>query len=338
MLRISFQFRKLTAAILCLAAAIIIGIFFSRIHSRAEYFAGGSLLSPPDFSILAASISNQIEESERFQRPSKDLPYPNPYTFSDFIKSEPSFPLVTESFASAKEVILAYYGILKDASNMLGYTGGCGTIGSAKQPYPYVYELFTKEAKEKMTLNQFIGSLEGIGHMTLLKLVPVYAPPGTPSNEKSYMVELEVITGRKKTAETDGCWKSLFAYYYGVATAEHTEENGWKIKNIQYIPQDFLCAPMHSWFYLSEAVVSIVYGDNLKRIDRIDRTEQRGDMIYQYASGNGNFYRFDFIRLTNGYDILLHENQLENGSWVETSLLTEPWDDLKLTSSSFLKK
>ncbi|QOX63230.1 hypothetical protein FRZ06_07655 [Anoxybacterium hadale] len=52
----------------------------------------------------------------------------------------------------------------------------------------------------------------------------------------------------------------------------------------------------------------IVYGDNLKLIDKIDRTEQNGNMISIYASGNGKSYRFDFVRLTNGYDILLHES------------------------------
>ena len=54
-------------------------------------------------------------------------------------------------------------------------------------------------------------------------------------------------------------------------------------------------------------------------------------MIIIYASGNGKSYRFDFVRLTNGYDILLHEYILDIGDWKETSLLGDKWKDMKLT-------
>jgi hypothetical protein len=145
------------------------------------------------------------------------------------------------------------------------------------------------------------------------------------------MVEIEVITGIKVNGNEEQYEGSQFAYYYGLITTEKTSDENWKIKNIYYIPEDFLCAPMHSWFYLSDAIVQIVYGNNLKLIDKIDKTEHKDDMIYIYASGNGKSYRFDFVRLTNGYDILLHEYILDNGSWKETNLLGDNWKNMKLT-------
>ena len=71
-----------------------------------------------------------------------------------------------------------------------------------------------------------------------------------------------------------------------------------------------------------------------KRIDQIDRTEREGDMVRIYGSGQEGSYRFDFVRITNGYDILLHEYVLEDGEWRETSLLTDGWESFKLTAES----
>lgn len=292
------------------------GILHSSLHNSDEYIP----------------VVNQEDiSSERFQRPSKELPYPNPYTFQDFRKDNEKPPLITKKFERPEDLILAYYGILREASNMVGYSGGCGTIGWSGLPYPYSYELLTKSKQKEMPFDQYVDSFMGIGYTTLLKLLPAYAPPDTPHDTKYYMVEAEVIAGAKVGKDDEYPQGSQFAYYYGLIAVEKTPDGGWRIKDIYYIPEDFLCAPMHSWFYLSDAVVQIVYRDNLKLIDKIDRTEQNGDMISIYASGNGNSYRFDFVRLTNGYDILLHEYILDHGEWKETSLLGDKWKNMKLT-------
>ncbi|HAX51090.1 MAG TPA: hypothetical protein DCX82_03980 [Lachnospiraceae bacterium] len=301
--------------------------------SSHRLVAGGNLCSPLQSSNETVSVMNQESaiNSERFQRPSKALPYPNSYSFKNFQKENETPPLLEKHFDNPEDLILAYYGILREASNMLGYSGGCGTIGLSKAPYPYAYELLTKEMQKEVSLNQFIDSFEGIGYTTLLKLIPAYTPSRTPARIQYYMVEIEVITGIKVNGNEEQYEGSQFAYYYGLITTEKTSDENWKIKNIYYIPEDFLCAPMHSWFYLSDAIVQIVYGNNLKLIDKIDKTEHKDDMIYIYASGNGKSYRFDFVRLTNGYDILLHEYILDNGSWKETNLLGDNWKNMKLT-------
>ncbi|CUX44523.1 hypothetical protein [Clostridium sp. C105KSO13] len=304
--------------------------------SPDRVIVGGSVRYILQGSNETVSVMNQESKvnSERFQRPSKALPYPNPYSFKDFQKNDEQSPLIGKRFDNPEDLILAYYGILQEASNMIGYSGGCGSIGWSKVPYPYAYELLTKETQKEMSLNQFIDSFCGIGYTTLLKLIPAYAPSDTPAGIKYYMVEIELITGTKVNdgeGQHDG---SQFAYYYGLITTEKMPDQGWKIKDIYYIPEDFLCAPMHSWFYLSDAIVQIVYGNNLKLIDRIDKTEQKNDMIYIYASGKEKSYRFDFVRISNGYDILVHEYILDNGSWKETNLLSDKWKNMKLTVES----
>ncbi len=296
-----------------------------------KVIAGGMLNLPLRDSSEYIPAINQDISRERFQRPSKALPYPNPYTCRDFSRDNEKPPLVAKKFENPEDLILAYYEILREASNMLGYSGGCGTVGWSGLPYPYAYGLLTEAKQKEVPFDQYVDSFVGIGYTTLLKLLPAYAPPGTPHSTKYYMVEIEMITGVKANTDKEYKQGSQFSYHYGLVAVEKIPDKGWKIKNTYYIAEDFLCAPMHSWFYLSDAVVQIVYGDNLNLIDKIDRTEQKGDMINIYASGKGKSYRFDFVRLTNGYDILLHEYILDYEEWQETSLLCDNWMDMKLT-------
>ncbi len=335
-LRISKRFLMITACTVLSAVVVCFALpCFVRLPPKPppQMLAGGTLYSPAYNFDLAIPVVNQREDmsSERFQRPSKDPPYPNRYSFKDFEKSDAHPPLITKKFDNPEDVVLAYYGILQSASNMVGYSGGCGSVGWSTLPYPYAYELLTKEKQKEMPLDRFVASFNGMGYITLLKLLPAYASAGTPRHTQYYMVEIEVITGAKTDPGQQYHQGSQFAYYYGLVAAEQTPGDGWKIGEVRYIAEDFLCAPMHGWFYLSDAVVQIVYRDNLKLIDEIDKIEQEEAMIRIYASGKEKHYRFDFVRLTNGYDILLHEYILSNGQWKETGLLTDSWKNLKLT-------
>lgn len=303
-------------------------------ESANNMMAGGQLHSPlyqADEAVMAGVSQENDIGSERFQRPSQKPPYPNAYTFKDFEIHDGQQSPVTMKFDHADDVILAYYGILREAANMQGYSGGCGTIGWSQLPYPYAYGLLTKETQKEISQNQFVKSFQGVGYTTLLQMVPAYAPSGTPVNVRYYMVELEVITGAKSSINEVNHQGSQFAYYYGLITLEKHPDEGWKIKGIDYISEDFLCAPTHGWFYFADAVVNIAYQENLDLIEKIDRIEQEGDRLYLYASGHGKRYLFDFVRLTNGYDILLHEYVLDQGEWKETNLLPDDWSSLKLS-------
>ncbi len=299
-------------------------------HSqKAAHYAGGMILTAvyPTVEGSSPAINEQREDyGERFQRPSKKLPLPNPYTFQSYSQSN-----TKNQFEHPEDVIYAYFGVLKEASNMLGYSGGCGTIGDASQPYPYAFEMLTPEVKKNMTLEQFEESFRGIGHITFLQLHSMPSPKNAPIDEQYYMIEIEVITGPKEGNEDYKEELSYFAYYYGIVTVKESGGN-WGIQEIDYYPEEFLCAPYHGWFYDATAVVQIVYMENLKIVDEITDTVVKDDMIYIYAYGNGKQYRFDFVRLTNGHDILINENIKKGEKWVSVNLLPEDWQNIKLSA------
>lgn len=339
------KLREKTVGIAAVSAGLVIcaTLFFTFPKGWYEvpFLAGGSLHPAILFEEGAkAAVKTQdeldgLKDSERFQRPSKLTAFPNSYSFSDFEKESETQPLTTSQFQTPEQVILAYYGILRNAANLQGYSGGCGTVGDTCAPYPYAYELFTEETRKKITLRQFENSFRGIGHTTLLRVLPAYAPAGTPENRSYFMTEVELITGNPQDA-ADGYGKrdTNFTYYYGLISTEQTADRHFLISQIDYIPEDFLCAPMHGWSYDAISIVQIVYQENLKMIDRITKSEVHDGLLSFYASGQGNEYRFDFVRLTNGYDILLHEYRMENRDWKEVNLLSGAWENLKFSASN----
>ncbi|WP_312648672.1 hypothetical protein [Aminipila sp.] len=281
----------------------------------------------------AVKQSEDQDDNERFRRPSKQITLNNEFSFRYFQKDNDKPPLITTAFETSENLVKAYFGILKSAANMKDYLGGCGTIGNSLQPYPYAYELYSNSTQKDMPLSQFVDSFSGIGQINLLKLYPAYVPSGTPDNIGYYMFEIETITGpSEKDEKSYNRGGSYFAYYYGLITTEYDPNYGWKIKEINYLPEDFLCAPDHGWSYSAEYLVPIVYQDWYHLIDNIDRIEQDGDIVSVYASGPDKQYKFDFVRLTNGYDILMHENLWNNGRWEEINILSKQDQGLKLSS------
>ena len=312
--------------LLTLAAAISIVQY-----RKEEHFAGAVVHTVSRIAPLKGTVTPAQKENlnERYHRPSKKEELENPYIYASFSNNK------KVAIPHARDAVLAYYGILREASNMAGYSGGCGSIGDTKAPYPVAYSLLSTEAKKRMSQKQFEDSFAGIGHITLLQVVDLPSPVGTPPDTRYFMVEFEALTGRKED-ETKFAYNkqiSLFQYFYGIVTV--TKENGeWKIANIQLLPEEFLCAPYHSWFYDSAMVVPIIYQENLKLIDSVTHTTEKDGIIQLYAHGKNNEYRFDFVRLTNGHDILISENINENGKWVNTDLLGNKWKSIKLSPNT----
>lgn len=309
-------------------AILFISIWMVLGDRKAQTVMGGFVHTNDKYEYgQVQSVFNTYEKediSERFQRPSKQSAFKLKYSADEFIKKSEQQPNIQTIFQTPEDVIQAYYAILKDASNMAGYYGGCGTIGWSKIPYPYAYELLSKDTQLNMPVEEFIDSFAGIGHMTLLKLYPAYQPPNTPANLKYYMVEIEVITGPPYKGEGDNKPQpGYFAYYYGLVTTENTPLEGWKIKSIDYVPEDFLCHPLHHWDYDAESLVGTVYKNWYGLIDEIEKIEKDDSIIHVYAVESGNKYRFDFVRITNGDDVLLHEYTQEKGQWREVNLLKE---------------
>ena len=323
MLEVIKKFRK-PLLIIFLAFIFVLSLLSITHLTQTTYVMGATLHVNigDDESITQANtvIDETMDLTDRFQRPSGEPALDTKYSFGDLENPKESVPL----FQNPEDLIKAFFGILSDASNMIDYHGGCGTIGVDKLPYPYAWKLMTVDAKKSLPLENFIESFKGIGHITLLKLLPAYTPPKTPDNVAYYMAEIEVITGPPVTGSNQNTPQpSYFVYYYGLFTLEQSKTEQWKIKSIDYMPEDFLCAPYHSWFWESSALFEIIYQNWYKLIDRIDRIEAQGSMITIYASGFGKEYRFDFVRLTNGMDVLLHENIRVAGQWQETNILKD---------------
>lgn len=319
--------------VLSVALVLALGMLIFRVVTViniSPYWMGGAIHDVSMPMNEYAEIPVTDFESGRFQPPSSEPALPNPYPFQDFEKGRGNQILNPNELNTPEDAILAYYGILREASNMPGYSGGCGTIGDSKLPYPYAYELLSNDITNKMTPKQFEASFLGIGHLTLLKLYPAYIPPETPPGIRYHMIEVEAITGALENESNGFISGSHFAYYYGIVTTRK-EDNRWKIEAIDYFPEDFLCAPYHGWDYLATNLVMTIYRDWYHLIDTIDKVEKDGNNTSVYASGARKQYRFDFLRISNGEDVLLHEMVYKDGIWVETNLLKDQQQVYKLS-------
>lgn len=290
---------------------------------QSNVLMGGTVHTMAPVEKSTSKSSSDDADSSRFQRPSSQPALDNKYTMAQFDRNRGGNPLSLNNFKAPDDVILAYFGILREAANMADYSGGCGTVGWSTLPYPYAYELLSDSQRKAITLQQFEDSFKGIGQLTLLKLYPAYTPPGTLETVRYHMIEAEVITGAPINDPVSYYSGSHFAYFYGIITTESDQNKGWKIKAIDYFPEDFLCHPMHGWNYNAQSLVQVVYQNWYHLIDTIDKTDQNGNMILVYASGGGKQYRFDFMRITNGTDVLLHEMIDQGGQWTETNLIRE---------------
>ncbi len=318
------------ALILCIAAAVLSSIVKIS-HNGATLVMGAKLHERIELdkahTKAAFNDKNNIIEADRFQRPSRIPAYKLKYIFNEpeVTGNEGTFipKGYPKEYKSSSDVIEAYYSIVKAASNMSGYQGGCGTVNWSIIPYPYAYELLSDKVKSKVSFNQFENSFRGVGTINLLKLIPAYIPPDTPKNVNYHMVEIEVIGGVPTTSGSNDTRKpSFFSYYYGLVMTEYEEGKGWKIIAVDYLPEDFLCAPWHLWSWESKAVVEIVYKEWYNLIDTIQKVELKYPYVTIYGKGKQDeLYRFDFVRLTNGEDVMLRENIKQNGQWIESNLL-----------------
>jgi hypothetical protein len=143
------------------------------------------------------------------------------YNFTPKYKDEVP-PYIAEGFPkiyqSPDDIIHGYYATLKNAANMIGYYGGCGTILWMNVPYQYAYRLLSNDMKENITLEEFKDSFKGTGAMNLLHLEPAYESPNTPDNIKYCFVEVEALKGHpyRKEGKTYKRQPNYFEYYYGI--------------------------------------------------------------------------------------------------------------------------
>lgn len=267
----------------------------------------------------------------RFFRPSSKEIKKNSYSYP--LYENKSLPV----FTKPEEVVYAFFGILQEASNNTNCNIGCGTMGYNQLPYSVAYSLLTPEKQAAQSLDYFKASFYGICHINILSVFPAYRPKGTPENICYYMFEIETIEGEAITPQSIIQGKGMFSYYYGLMTLESTKQSGWLIKDLSYIPENWLCSPYHGWNYDSNYMVETVFKDNQNLITKITDTTTNDGLIQVYAEGNSGSYRFDFVRLTNGRDLLLHQYKQVDGRYVESNFLESKWNYLFFQNGLFSK-
>ncbi len=320
---------KLWGTMVLLAALLIGAVRMGRAPADPLLLGGGLhegvAVSADDASRTVFGTPEGQEAWARFRRPSSTPALALQYDGDALLAVYESGQTV--SYAKPEEVIHGYLALLGQASNLEGYSARCGSVGAGTTPYSYAWNLLTDEARDKLSLDDFLDSFAGVGALTPLALEPLQVG----EDEAVYWVELEYIqAGRQSTKPQP----TAFCYCYGLIVVRHTARDGWRIQSTDYLPEDFLCAPEHGWAWEAQSFVSILYGDQYGLVDSVDLVDHQNSRTSVFASGDGREYRFDFLRATDGIDRLVGEWVQRGGDWQETSLLRGDDRVWKLTPDS----
>lgn len=224
-----------------------------------------------------------------------------------------------EYLKSPENIIINYFSLLREAANPEKdkYTG-CGSIGDGKAPYQIAYNFFADEYKEKLKYKQYEDSFKNILHINLIKFKEI---PESDNKWLKYFYEIETIQGSESGI-------GYFAYYYGYISFVR-DNDIYKISNITVTPEEYLCAPYHSWFYSGEYSVQIRYGgwcNLIKGTPKVEVNDYVKDI--QFEGTDGNEYKIEFFTLTNDYDIEVAQFKRNSlGRWERIYL--NPEDCLK---------
>jgi hypothetical protein len=245
-------------------------------------------------------VNKTINNTEYF-RPSQ-LPILNDREFKsgflgEFYMKEPNeIILPNYLLESPEDSIINFFSILRHAANYVKGKGtGCGTLGYAKLPYPVAYNFLSPNYQERLSYDDFLALFENILHLNLIKLHLVPNDKICPDGLR-YFIEFETIEGSEKDV-------AYFAYYYGYICLTKVDET-YKIANLNFKGEDYLCAPYHGWNYIAEAVVDIKYGNWCSLVQKRYETQQDNYIKNIYFKGTDGYeYCIQFFQLTNGTDI-----------------------------------
>ena len=236
----------------------------------------------------------------------------------DYYDKKPSeIKLPTELFKTPEDTIINYFSILREAANLeKGKSAGCGTLGNAGIPYPIAYNFLDDTYKDRLSYKQYQKTFENILHINLIKYhsVPVY---DNKENIQRYFVELETIEGNEKN-------QGSFAYYYGFVDLKE-EMKEFKISNIEFHGENYLCAPYHGWAYDAEMSVKVRYGEWCELIEKLYPVKQEGYIKNITFKGNdGSDYLLVYYQLTNGTDIEIAQyRKAGQGEWEQIRINPE---------------
>lgn len=315
-----FKRKKLLLASLIFLSCILL-LLFIRIptHRPSVKMVMGGTLNTQKPEDEKESPVNKKPDVETYFRPS-NLPVLNDRFSESFFGSillndSKKFKLPDQLLKTPQDTILNYFSMLREAANPADdkWTG-CGTLGDAHIPYPAAYQFLSTSYQEKLPYDQYLKSFLNILHISLVKYkeVPLY---DNPSNILRYFVEIETIQGSDSGI-------GYFAYYY--AFVDLMKENGlYKINNVDFTGENYLCAPYHGWHYDAESSVEIRYGGWCDLIKKMNPTKQK-DYVKQvsFQGKDGNDYLILFYQLTNDTDVEIAQYKKDSNEqkWKLTQL------------------
>jgi hypothetical protein len=300
-----------------LFSLVIIFLLFQRnYHPHSTKMVMGGILFTQNFEDEDQKAISKSSDVETYFRPSA-LPvlndryvYSSPRFFEQYFQKKASeIVLPKELMESQEETIINYFSVLRDAANWeAGKGAGCGTIGQSTTPYPVAYNFLSTSYQKKLSYEQYLDSFKNILHTSLIKYkeVPVY---DNRSGIIRYFVEIETIGGSEEHIAN-------FTYYYGFVDLVK-EDDQYKISNLEFTGEDYLCAPMHGWSHDAEGSVEVRYGGWCKLISELYPTIQNGYEKHIYFAGtDGNNYLIEFFHLTNDTDIEIAQyRKNKEGDW-----------------------
>lgn len=299
---------KLILITMVLFCSILIDLYTKSNHDVDLKLGGSYQIEEVEDNDIEVEHKKEQIDMEKYFRPS-NLPILNNRTF-DLNKEDMS----NVNFKTPQDTILNYFSLLREAANPLHNTKtGCGTLGEATLPYPIAYKYLDESYKNKVSYKKYLKSFENILHINLIKLDEV-PNDSDHLNALKYFIELETIEGSNSGV-------GYFAYYYGYIYLK--EENGlYKISDIEYFGENYLCAPYHGWAYDAELSVDIRYGDWCNLIKEKYPIEQDGyKKTISFLGTDGNEYKILFYQLTNGTDKEIAQfKKDENGKWINVIL------------------
>lgn len=270
--------------------------------------------------------SEEYYNLERFFRPSESPILNNKIekTFYDIYGTDTTnYKIPNKFIKTPKDTIINYFSVLREAANPLDDTKtGCGSLGDTRAPYPIAYKFLSNSYQKRVSYDEYLKSFENTLHINLIKANQVGPDENRPDLIK-YFVELEIIQGSNEP-------KGLFAYYYGYVYMKKID-GVYKIVDMKYTPENYLCAPYHGWSYDAESFVQIEYGDWCHLIDGDVKVEENGyEKRVYFKDKNSNEYYVLFYQLTNGVDIKISDyKKNKQGKWEQVYINPEKCLDKK---------
>jgi len=305
-----------------------IGAICIRVRNQEElsknYIFGGlinEISNNKDINLADASLSRQaisiINESmanlnETFFRPSKLEALNNNFMdFRIFSQTFTNGTVPSSLMDSPQNTAINYFSVLQQAANLTeNKTGGCGTIGYAQTPYPIAYAFLSESYKKSMPYDEYLTSFEGIGHINLIKMIPIIIQD---TDKYKYFIELEILEGTSIGVTT-------FNYYTG--ELDLIKVNGlYYIEFLSLTPEDFFCAAYHGWAHNAESYVETVYGNWCGLIMKQYSPQQDDYKKNIIVDGVDNKkYMFEFAKLSNGTDLLINTLIKNDDSWIPVKI------------------